>query len=160
MTNIKVKAILASTFLVTALLALSVNYHGGIVSAKGRVCDNRMLRGTYGNSFRFLNQVFPYPNPLPIQSNTHIPGAGISVYTFDGYGNFHGPLVWSHGGKILRGTISGTYTVNANCMGSMEWLSENLEFVIVNDGNEIYTLGTEDSHIAVGTMRKQFPTDN
>jgi hypothetical protein len=32
-----------------------------------------------------------------------------------------------------------------------------LEFVLVDDGNEIHTLGAESGHIAFGTMKKVFP---
>jgi hypothetical protein len=161
--NIKVKAILASIALVTAVLALSVDYHGGIVSAKEEpACNNQLLRGTYGNSFQFLNTNPPFVGAT-IGIATHLPGAGITVYTFDGQGNFSGPSTTSIGGLIVHDTVLGTYTVDANCMGLMNvsfsgGTSGQLEFVIVDDGNEIYTLGRDSGHIAVGTMKKQFPT--
>lgn len=164
MVNIKVKAILASMFLVTALLALSVDYHGGIVSAKQEVptCSVQTLLGPYGNWFQFLNLPPGSPVPQPLGDGTHLAGAGISVYTFDGQGNFSGQLTTSIGGLIVPGTVSGPYTVNANCSGSMTLNfgggvpPGQLAFVVVDDGNEILTLSAGQGEIAIGTMKRQF----
>lgn len=164
MSNIKVKAILASLVLVTALLALSVDYYGGIASAKETVptCSVATLDGSYGNRFQFLNLNPVTSVPANIGDSTHIAGAGITIYTFDGAGNVSGPGIISFGGLVFPLDNTGTYTVNANCSGSLVFTFDPplpdlpIEFVIVDDGNEIWTLSPTAGEIAVGIMKRQF----
>ncbi len=171
MSNIKMKVTLPSIILIAVLLALSVDYHGGIVpevradEQEAPPCSVRTLRGRYGNSFQFLNLPPGSIVPQPLSFGTHTAGAGISVYTFDGNGNLSGPGTASFGGQIQQLTTAGTYTVNANCAGSMLLnitidgqftIQGTLEFVIVNGGKEIFTLSSGQGEIAVGTMKKQF----
>lgn len=167
MTNIKMKPILLDVFLVAALFTLSVQNHGGTVSAKEvatKTCSVAILNGSYGNVFQFLNLPPGSPVPQPIGAGTHFAGAGFTVYTFDGMGNVSGPSRLSFGGLIISSMISGTYTVNADCTGTLSASVVgstdppfSLEFVIVDNGNEIHTLGVASGEIAVGTMKKQFP---
>ncbi len=164
MSNIKMKVTLASMMLVAVLLALSVDYHGGIVPevrAQGPQCNLRTLEGTYGNSFQFLN-LPPGTTvvPQPIGIATHFPGAGIGVTTFDGQGNFSGSITTSLGGLILQGTVSGTYTVNPDCTGSQVINFSPpappalLDLVIFDKGKEVHTLSTVQGEIAFGTLKK------
>ncbi len=163
MSNIKMKVTLASMILVAVLLALSVDYHGGIVPevrAQGPGCSLRTLQGTYGNSFQFLN-TFPSNAGQPIIFGTHTPGAGIGLVTFDGQGNYVGQTTASIGGLIVHVTVWGTYTVNADCTGSrvLNFSSgppANLELVIVEHGKEIHELGVGQGEVAVGILKKQF----
>jgi hypothetical protein len=164
MSDIKVKATLASIVLVAALLALSVGYYGGIVPelrAQGAQCSLRTLQGNYGNTFQFLNLAPGSPVPQPIGVNTHLAGAGIGVTTFDGQGNFSGWTRVSLGGLIPPpATVWGTYTVNPDCTGSqvINYTGvppATLDFVIVDNGKEVRTLATVQGDVAVGTLKKQ-----
>lgn len=168
MSNIKVNVTLASMILVAVVLALSVGYHGGIVSeARAAVqdaqsCSVRTLRGAYGRSFQFLNTT-PGNAGQPINFGTHTPGAGIAVTTFDGRGNFFTQAgTISIGGLIYRGiTASGPYTVNANCMGSRvlnnlpDGSTVRLDFVIVDGGKEVHELSIGQGEVTVSVLKKQ-----
>lgn len=164
MSNRKAKVILASVVLVTALPALSLLYHGGVASASdGPRCNDRLLRGTYGGSFQFLNLPPGSPVPQPIGDNTHYPGAGIGVTTFDGQGGFFGSQTVSIGGYVFPSTVWGTYTVNSDCTGTQtinfgSGGTAELDFVIVDDGKEVHTLSTTPGDVAFGILKKQFAT--
>ncbi len=162
MSNIKMKVTLATILLIAVVVALSVDYHGGIVSevrAQGPRCSLRTLEGTYGNSFQFLNTT-PGSVPATIGIATHLPGAGIGVTTFDGQGNFSGSATISLGGLIFPVTVSGTYAVNPDCTGSQVINFSTgvppaqLDLVIVDKGKEVHTLSTGQGEIAFGTLKK------
>jgi hypothetical protein len=167
MSNIKVKATLASIVLVAALLVLSAGYQGGMVSelqaAQGQPCILRTLQGNYGNWFQFLNLPpgSPLPPPQPIGDGTHYAGAGIGVTTFDGQGSFSGWTQVSLGGFIPpRAAVWGTYTIDPDCTGSQVinyagMPPATLDFVIVDNGKEVHTLAKVQGDIAFGTLKKQ-----
>lgn len=165
MMNSRMKQLMAGVVLIVVLLALAVNDRGGVAAAKdpATTCSNATLKGSYGNVFQFLNLLPGSPVPQPIGAGTHFAGAGFNVFTFDGAGSFSGPSRLSFGGLIISSMVAGTYTVNSNCTGSIvagvvgdPSTTFNLEFVIVDDGNEVHTLSTVSGDIAVGTMKKQF----
>ena len=162
MSNIKTKVTLGSMMLVAVLLALSVDYHGGIVpevradEQNAPPCSLNTLKGNYGQSFQFLN-TFPSNAGRPIIFGTHTPGAGIGLVTFDGRGGYIAQLTISFGGRISRSPRTGTYTVNANCTGSIALSGPvQLEFVIVDKGKEILGLVVDEGDVAVNNWKKQF----
>ncbi len=162
MSNIKMKVTLATIILIAVVLALSVDYHGGIVpevradEQNAPPCSVRTLKGNYGQSFQFLN-TFPSNAGQPIIFGTHTPGAGIGLVTFDGEGGYIAQLTISVGGRIVRSPRTGTYTVNANCTGSIALSGPvQLEFVIVDKGKEILGLVVDEGDVAVNNWKKQF----
>jgi hypothetical protein len=94
--------------------------------------------GKYG--FNFFGFGTPPPN------NTHgsvtAPIAGVGLGTFDGAGNFSGPVNFSQNGDLVPSTYTATYTVNSDCTGMLTGTNGNpsFAFVIVTGGAEI--LGT------------------
>lgn len=161
MSNIRMKVTLGSMMLVAVLLALSVDYHGGIVpevradEQNAPPCSLHTLRGSYGQSFQFLN-TFPSNAGQPIVSGTHTPGAGLGLVTFDGEGGYITQLTISSSGHITRSSRTGTYTVNANCTGSIAFPAVQIEFVIVDKGKEILGLVVDVGDVAVSNWKKQF----
>jgi hypothetical protein len=161
MWNHKIKAVLTSAFLICAVLALSAGHPSGLAapaSAAGG-CDLKTLQGAYGNSFQFLN-TDPANAGAPMGVGTHTPGAGVGVLSFDGKGNFSGQSTISTGGLIIRPVLeTGKYTVNADCTGSLDLtfagLHAELDIVIVDNGNEVFTLSRGPGDIAIGRLRKQ-----
>src|ERR1700680_3008435 len=54
------------------------------------------------------------------------------IFVFDGTGKFSGKQSSSRGGKIGREKLQGTYTLDADCTGTMTFES------VVNPGNQIH----------------------
>jgi hypothetical protein len=54
------------------------------------------------------------------------------VFVFDGTGKFSGKQSSSRGGKIGREKLQGTYTLDADCTGTMTFEP------VVNPGNQIH----------------------
>jgi hypothetical protein len=101
-------------------------------------CTAATPKGNYGFSF------FGFGTPPP--NNTHgsvtAPIAGVGLGTFDGAGNFSGPVNFSQNGDLVTSTYTATYTVNSDCTGLLTGTNGNpsFAFVIVSVGTEI--LGT------------------
>jgi hypothetical protein len=106
-------------------------------AAWASVCNAPM--GNYG--FNFFG--FGTPPPHNTHGSVTAPIAGVGLGTFDGMGNFSGPVVFSQNGDLVTLNYTATYTVNStNCTGSLNGTSGNpsFSFVIVTGGAEI--LGT------------------
>ena len=161
MWNRKIKVALTSVFLSAAVLTLLEGYSGGLaapVYAAGG-CGLRVLHGTYAVSFQFLNQD-PAHVGTPIGVGTHTPGAGVGVLTFDGKGSVSGYSTFAVSGLILRQVLeTGTYTVNADCTGSLNLdyagLHSSGDIAIADNGNEVFTIGTNSGDVAISRLRKQ-----
>lgn len=106
-------------------------------------CGNATLEGRYaviGNGF-----AAPPPNPL-------LPFATISLMTLDGYGHLSNKVTRSNNGQISRSVDSGTYSVNADCTGTITVAVPNPPFqltfdLVVSDlqgwhGKEFYFIAT------------------
>jgi hypothetical protein len=122
------------------------------------------LNGNYSDSYQALvpangHQVLP-----PI--TTYSPYYVIALWTFDGAGGLTGRLVLNFGGGLIANPdflpiITGSYTVDANGTGTMNWLVGNdparRHFVIGNGGNELkyISTGTTNGVQSLGTMVKQ-----
>ena len=109
-------------------------------------CSNRTLRGSYGFAIEGLILAIPGAPPLPAPLQLR----AVGLTTFDGKG---GLTQVDH--YVVNGTpppepwqaSSGTYSVNANCTGTLTLnvpgnpLSPfNLFFVVVKQGKEIRTV--------------------
>ncbi len=115
-------------------------------------CSNATLAGRYatrGDGF-----VPGGPPPAPF-----VPFATVSMMTFDGYGHLSNDVTTSTNGAINSSVNPGTYTVDADCTGSMTitipappfQLTFNL--VIADSGEEFNLIATTPSVVTVGGKR-------
>jgi len=91
--------------------------------------------------------------------NGYGPVAFVGQVILDGKGNVSGSRTASVDGTILTGSISGTYTENANCTGSAQVTPEggstnNFNFVVVNGGKESLLIQTDNGSIVSGNMQQ------
>jgi hypothetical protein len=120
-------------------------------------CSVANLNGKYAYSasgFTSKNQA--NGNPLPV--------ADAGVFTFDGAGNFSTTYSDMSPGKptyiILRGTGSGTYTVNSDCTGSVSCTTGDcagidFDTVIIGGGPEVFGVVTTPFIIGTADFKKQ-----
>lgn len=85
--------------------------------------------------------------------------ATVGQLTLDGKGNVSGSGTFSLAGTILSGTITGTYTEDANCTGTAQITTQgvgtgNFNFVIVNGGKEFLLIQTDNNTIVSGTLQQ------
>lgn len=132
---------------------------------RAQAFDLSSLNGNYADSYQALvpansHQVLP-----PI--TTYSPYYTVALWTFDGAGGFTGRLVLNFGGGLIANTdflqnITGTYTVDGNGTGTMNWTVGGGElarrhFVIGAGGNELkyISTGLTGGVQSTGTMVKQ-----
>jgi hypothetical protein len=114
--------------------------------ARARVCSPGTMRGTHGYSYQgaVMGSAIAAVGPI----------------TFDGEGNLAATYSVSLGGQTFQGAFTGTYTVNADCTGTvtlllpMLGLTSNGSFVIVDNGKETFFTGT-DSGVTVSGATKR-----
>jgi hypothetical protein len=146
----------AKTFTIAAaaVLALSI---APSAKAGDKGCSNITLMGTF--SRRDTGTVLaPAAAAGPI--------AVVGTFTFDGSGNVTGASTSSQNGNIGRATQTGTYTVNADCTGTITvqvtpgGYSSHYSFVIDDNGSGFQFICTDSGPISIvytGTARRQFP---
>jgi hypothetical protein len=142
---------------VLALTLLGTKHPGGIL---GKVyahegCSLRTLNGSYGGTGTGWIATGPPPT---LTSNT-IPIAVVALQTFDGAGNFSSSNTTNLGGLVFTSTGSGTYTVNADCTGSVTSNMSNGEvihfsFVAVDNGRQLQNVSTDPGIVASSTATK------
>ena len=82
------------------------------------------------------------------------------VFVSDGKGKFQGSAVQSVTGLLFERQFDGTYAVNADCTGSAVFnlLPDNikfdLRFVLVDDGNQLFIMGSDPGVVQVGMAKK------
>ena len=124
----------------------------------GKGCSTATLTGTFAyTATGFL--------VAPPQSAG--PFASVGTQTFDGNGGTTATATVSLNGNILNVAITGTYTVNPDCTGSMTLnitsqnppvsLTNHLSFAIGDNGAEFRAIQTDPGVIVTGAGRKQFP---
>ena len=140
------KRALTSVVFVMAFVSLLVL---GLVSrVQAGECSNNSLKGTYGLS---CEGTIVGVGPLAV----------VSVLTADGDGNSSGAETLSVNGTIIPGvTFTGTYTVNADCTGSLVTTTPdssvtNHNFVIDDNKKEIRIIVAEPGRVIVCIGRKQ-----
>jgi hypothetical protein len=152
--------------LVRSVLALGiVGLIMQVTVPRAQAFDLSSLNGNYADSYQALvpansHQVLP---PLSAYS----PYYTVALWTFDGAGGFTGRLVLNFGGGLIANTdflqnITGTYTVDGNGTGTMNWTVGGGElarrhFVIGDGGNELkyISTGLTGGVQSTGTMVKQ-----
>jgi hypothetical protein len=132
-------AVFASTFFV-----------GPLSNAQARQCSNTSLHGGYG--FHGIATIAPAGTPRAI----------LGLFTLDGKGTFSSTLTVNDNGVIRRTIDSGTYTVNADCTGTILPVSGGaVEIVVVDSGREFYQMRTDPSAIVLyGVTKRVFRHDD
>jgi hypothetical protein len=86
--------------------------------------------------------------------------AAVGPINFDGQGNLSATYDVNLGGTPFQGSFTGTYTVNANCTGTVTLhlpllgITTNGSFVIVNNGQETFFTGTDPGITITGATKK------
>jgi len=129
------------------------------LSAATRVyadCDASVLNGQYAA----INHGTIFDERLLI--------AGVGVATFDGDSQWtiYHPYYTTQGRGASHGPdVSGTFTVNADCSGTMlvEGTDQKVEFVIFNNGNEVTGIvdpGTTVNRVVTWEFKRQSRKDD
>ena len=135
-----------------AMLALAVTQNS--VFAKDQACSNASLKGSYG----FYSPGFDVP--------ARTPRLAVGRETFDGNGNYTNTITINNNGTLIHLNDFGTYTVNADCTGTIFNTASGatFQFVLVDGGKEIYRLifagaGAAADRVQYTVSKKQFPDE-
>ena len=119
------------------------------VYAQEQGCGTQSLRGSYIYSADGFVSDVPGQGPF-----TPIAEAG--VYTFDGAGKFSTTNTISFGGQIFPRNDTGTYSVNADCTGSVNLdHGVTFNFGITRSVKEMRFVVTTPTVAVMGTMTRQ-----
>jgi hypothetical protein len=142
-----------STWLRMAAAVFPLLASGFLVSASLRntqaqnVCDATILKGSYAISFTGTAT-----NVGGASNTPTVWRAEIGILTFDGAGNYTGTDTYNYGGAIFRYKLSGTYSVNSDCTGSISANTSNTtpvvpwangDIVILSGGHEVNFVQTD-----------------
>jgi hypothetical protein len=140
------KQAITSVVFVMAFVSLLVL---GLVSrVQAEQCSDASFKGTYGTS---CEGTVVGVGPLTV----------VSILTADGGGNISGVETLSVNGGITPGvTLTGTYSVDADCTGSIVTTTPDgsvtdHDFVLDDNKKEIRIIVTEPGAVVVCTGRKQ-----
>ncbi len=122
----------------------------------GKECSNATLQGSFGytSTGTLLLSFVPAPYAGPF--------AEVGRQTFDGKGNTDATAFTSSNGNPQAVTITGTYTVNPDCTGTMTLYvlpfmsTVQADFVIDDDGAEIRYIDTDSGVVESRVYHKQF----
>ena len=115
-------------------------------------CTNASFSGAYG----YVNSGFFYTPSLGIF------GAS-GRFVSDGNGNLTGSDTLNIDGGLNRGRkYTGTYSINADCTGSMVFQisatgTNNFDIVLTDNGREVKLIETDPNTIITGTAHQQLP---
>jgi hypothetical protein len=146
--------------LVLAIVGLIMQVSGPRAGA----FDLSSLNGNYADSYEALVPSNSHQSLPPI--STYSIYYTVVLWTFDGAGGFTAAFVLNFGGGVIVNTefnqnITGTYTVNANGTGSINWTVTDgparRHFVIGDGGNQLKYISTNPTSgiQSIGTMVKQ-----
>jgi hypothetical protein len=118
-------------------------------------CTVAALSGSYGfnlqGNYYFVSQTGQV-------GRGYLSGSGRLI--FDGNGSISGSDTLGDDGTILRGSLSGMYTVNSDCTGSLSFTDSNkygftFDTVVVNGGKEVNLVGTTNGDVFTGVAKLQ-----
>jgi hypothetical protein len=152
------RATAANTFAIALATVLILGIAPLAQAGDGKGCSNATLAGTF---------VFTATGFLVAPPQFAGPFAGVGTQTFDGNGGTTATETVSQNGNILKVTITGTYTVNPDCTGSMTLnitsqnppvsLTNHISFAIDDNGEEFRAIQTDPGVVVTGTGKRQFP---
>ncbi len=133
--------------------ALTILFSLGLVpSAQGQDrCSNASLQGSFGIVSK--GTIFDPSATLFAQ---------VAKQSFDGKGNTEGTAITNTNGTSFPVTLKGTYTVNADCTGSVTLqvspvgITVHADLVIVSDGAEFHAIVTDPGSVVTVVGKKQF----
>src|SRR5881394_771194 len=153
--TIKNRTALAAFLLALVLPLVPTVYASGHFATN---YTNASLTGVYGYS-SYGEHLGP---SNPNNNTTNVPADSVGVLWFDGLGTFEFHDTADLGGFIIqRGTadnpIVGTYTVNPDGAGTMQWFSNGSNhvraFVIVDGGRELQLGAADGLDVARGVAK-------
>jgi hypothetical protein len=126
--------------------------------ADSQVCTSAILRGGYGAGTTGLINSSSNANDITIP--TFVPFAEAVHFVFDGRGKFSGSSTADYGGTSFPVTFTGTYSVKADCTGSLTADAGangiiHRDLVIVDSGKEVEFVSTDAGLVISGYMKKQ-----
>jgi hypothetical protein len=142
-----------ASVLTTLALALGLV---SAASAQNTTCSNATLKGSFGYSSTgtlLKNYVLP-----PFSG----PFAEVGVQSFNGDGETSATATLSSNGNIVAVTVTGTYTVNPDCTGTVTLLispfgaTVHANLVIDKNGNAFQAIETEPGLIVARMAWRQF----
>ena len=149
------RSTIAKTFAIAAVAALALGL-APTAKADDKGCSNATLNGT----FAFTSSGFITTPPALAG-----PFAGVGTQTFDGNGTMTAAGTQSQNGNILQVTITGTYTVNPDCTGTLTLLASpggftsHFFFVIDDTGNEFLAICTDPGVVLTRIERTAIPNE-
>jgi len=147
------KCSIARTFPMVAITALALAT-SPTAKADDKGCSNATLQGTFAyTSTGFITAPPAIAGPF----------AETGKQTFDGRGGTTAAVTLSQNGNILPVTITGTYTVNPDCTGTMTLqvspidVTVHVLFVIDDGGNGFQAIETDPGFVITRIGRRLFP---
>lgn len=136
---------------ISGVLVMMVLVAGSVSAAElrqetdARRCSNKSLSGVYG---------FRFDGSAPFAFLT------VGVNDFDGQGHFTATESINVGGVSVPSSFSGTYSINANCTGTLtaqfdNGMTGNLYLSIVHGGDDVYAMFTDPGVTAAGSFARQ-----
>jgi hypothetical protein len=143
---------------VLTIVALALGL-ASVANAENKACTNATLKGSFGYSSTgtLLDTYVPPPFAGPF--------AEVGTETFDGRGGTSATATLSSNGNIVQVTVTGTYSVNPDCTGTLTLqispfnATVHANFVIDKNGNAFQAIETEPGLIVTRMAWRQF-TDN
>jgi hypothetical protein len=131
-----------------ALVVLALVGSGANAQISGHRCSVDKLHGQFG--FRIDGGSVP---PAPGKF------AAVGTQSFDGAGNFTATNYISVDGVLGLYSFTGTYTLNPDCTGVATahfagGMTSSMYFVLVENGNRIYTISLDPGNIITGVFTK------
>ena len=86
--------------------------------------------------------------------------AAVGIFTADGEGNLSGAVTTSDNGVIARSAFAGTYTLNADCTGTIDIPGGSFtqaDFVIDPHGDKLRLIVTNAGAVIVGIAERMKP---
>ena len=143
----------AKTFTLAAVTALALAI-SPTAKADNKGCSNDNLRGTFAyTSTGFIVTPKDFAGPF----------AEIGTQTFDGSGGTTATATLSQNGNIVPVTMTGTYTVNPDCTGTLTvqvspiGVTVHVYFVIDDSGNGFQAIETDPGLVITRVGRRLFP---
>ena len=152
--------------LLVGILSLAVWGSAASVWADGggKSFSNKDIKGTYAE--KSSGFVAGAGNPFP--TDTSLPQSETGLEVANGKGNFTASIVFSIGGSICSGTVTGTYQVNPNGTGTSTGIftptsptsstcktgNQNEAFTIVTS-RKVDFISTDSDLVASGTAERQ-----
>ena len=147
------RSTIAKTFTMAAVTALALSI-SATAKAEDKGCSNETLRGTFAyTSTGYITAPPDFAGPF----------AETGTQTFDGRGGTTAAVMSSQNGNILPLTVTGTYTVNPDCTGTMTLqvspiaVTVDVSFVIDDGGNGFQAIETDAGLVITRIGRRLFP---